>query len=111
MILKLFAVVAAVVLPIGILAGPAAAQAPRGDVAAGQRLADQLCVRCHVMPPNQGAGWTDAPAFAAIAKRPTTTARSLQEVIEKPHAHMAGTGLDPAQSADLAAYILSLRQN
>lgn len=111
MILKSFAVVAAIVLPIGLPGGPAIAQTPRGDVAAGQRLAVQLCVRCHVVPPNQGAGWTDAPTFAAIAQRPTTTARWLQDIIEKPHEHMAGTGLDPTQSADLAAYILSLRQN
>ena len=110
MILKSFAVVAAVVLPIGILAGPAAAQAPRGDVAAGQRLAEQSCARCHVMPPNQGQGWTDAPSFVAIANQPTPTARSLQDVIEKPHAHMAGTGLKPTPAADVAAYIMSLRQ-
>jgi len=107
---KLFAVAAVVFLPTAILAGPAIAQAPRGNVAAGQRLAEQLCQRCHVMPPNQGRGWTDAPSFVAIAGQPTTTARSLEDVIEKPHAHMAGTGLNPAQAANLTAYIMSLRQ-
>jgi len=107
---KLFAVAAVVFLPTAILAGPAIAQAPRGNVAAGQRLAEQLCQRCHVMPPNQGRGWTDAPSFVDIAKRPTTTARSLQDVIQKPHMDMPGDGLTPGQAADLAAYIMSLRQ-
>jgi mono/diheme cytochrome c family protein len=107
---KLLALAVAVMLPAAILAGPAVAQAPRGDVAEGQRLAEQLCARCHVMPPNQGSGWTDAPSFAAIANKPTTTAQSLRDIIEQPHVHMSGTGLGPAQSADLAAYILSLRQ-
>jgi mono/diheme cytochrome c family protein len=107
---KLFAVAVAVFLPTAILAGPATAQAPRGSVAAGQRLAEQLCARCHVMPPNQGRGWTDAPSFVAIANQPTTTARSLQDVIAKPHAHMAGTGLKPTPAADVATYIMSLRQ-
>ena len=107
MIPKLFAL-AAVFLPVAVLAAPAMAQAP--NVAAGAQLAQQMCARCHVLPPNQGQGWTDAPAFVAIANRPATTARSLQAYIEKPHFDMPGNGLAAARAADIAAYIMSLRQ-
>jgi hypothetical protein len=55
--------------------------------------------------------WTNAQSFAEIANRPTTTSASLEAIIETPHPKMlASAARSPPEAADLAAYILSLKQ-
>ena len=95
-----------------VLAGvPAAATgAHAASVAHGQKLAQSYCDECHVIVRNGPAGWTSAPSFAAIADKPTTTAASLRAFIEKPHMNMLNLARSPSEAADLAAFILSLRQ-
>ena len=78
---------------------------------AGQKLAQQYCAECHVVAPNGKRGWTDAPAFDAVANRPGTTAQTLTTFIERPHLHMENTGRPPAQANEIAVYILSLRKH
>lgn len=90
------------------LAAEALAQ-PRGDAARGQRLAEALCARCHVVVAGGGAGWTDAPAFPAIAADPKVNAAWLRRFFAEPHLTMLYTDRPPAETADIAAYILSLR--
>lgn len=83
---------------------------PAPRTAVGQKLAQQYCAECHVIAPNGKRGWTDAPAFDAVANRPGTTMPTLTTFIERPHMHMENTGRPPAEANEIAAYILSLRQ-
>jgi len=80
------------------------------DVAKGHKLAESVCSRCHGVTTHK-KGWTNAPSFAEIANSPTTTSVSLEATIETPHSKMSGgAARSPAEAADLAAYILSLRR-
>jgi mono/diheme cytochrome c family protein len=80
------------------------------DVAEGYKLALSVCSRCHEVT-THGAGWTNAPSLAEIANRPTTTSASLEAIIETPHPKMSiSAARSPSEAADLAAYILSLKQ-
>ena len=46
------------------------------------------------------AGWTNAPYFAEIAKRPTTTTPSLEAAVERPHSKMsANAARSPSKAA------------
>jgi mono/diheme cytochrome c family protein len=92
------------------LVASAHAQSPRGNAARGQALAESVCTECHVVVRNGPAGWTDAPSFAAIAARPDSTAARLQAIMERPHMHMMYLPRSRSEAADLAAYILSLKQ-
>jgi mono/diheme cytochrome c family protein len=95
------------------LCGPVIATVPMAhaaDVAEGHRLAERVCSRCHGVTAHK-AGWTNAPSFAEIANGPTTTSASLQAIIETPHPKMSGgAARNPSEAADLATYILSLKQ-
>jgi mono/diheme cytochrome c family protein len=80
------------------------------DVAKGRSLAQNVCSQCHGITAHQ-AGWTNAPSFAEIASKPTTTPASLEAVIARPHPKMSPSAQrTPSEAADLAAYILSLRR-
>jgi mono/diheme cytochrome c family protein len=69
-----------------------------------------LCSQCHFITTNQ-AGWFNAPSFVAIANDPATTLALLEAIIETPHPKMAPRATrSPSDAADLAAYILSLKQ-
>lgn len=109
--------VAAVLVAIAAPAATAHAQNPpqRPDPQAGKRLAERVCGACHIvaarqeMPPLVA---TSAPSFFDIAKRPGTTAQSLEAFLAHPHpfGQMPFPRLTAAQIADVSAYILSLRQ-
>lgn len=94
------------------LAGPALAQqaAPAGNAANGKRLAETMCASCHVVNGNSGAGWTDAPPFAAIAARPQVTRAWLRDFFTRPHLQMMYTDRPANEAADIAAYMLSLKR-
>lgn len=79
--------------------------------ASGQKLSQQFCAECHVVAPNGKSGWTDAPAFDAIANKSGATLSTLTAYIEKPHMHMVNTGRPPAEANDIAAYILTFRKH
>ena len=105
--------ISAIVVVAGLAAAAqfGLAQSAPNAAATGQKLAEQYCVQCHVVVPNGKAGWTDAPAFDAIANREGTTAAKLSASIQKPHMHMLNTGRPPGEANSLAAYILSLRKS
>ena len=86
------------------------ASAHAANLKKGSQLAQSLCSQCHVVTSSGRGGWTNAPSFPAIADMPNTTAASLQSFIQKPHMNMLNLGRPPAEAADLAAYILSLKQ-
>ena len=96
-------------LAVAVLLVAAGPGADAADVAKGRKLAQTFCSGCHEI--TTGAGWTNAPSFAAIANRPTTTTASLERIIETQHPKMSpGAARSPSEAADLAAYILSLKQ-
>jgi cytochrome c len=106
--IAMLVIAAATIIP---LIGGSSAQPKRGTVAAGQRLAEQFCSRCHVIAPSGHGSWTDAPAFDVIANREGVTAGQLSAFIQKPHMHMLNTERPPGEANALAAYIMSLRHH
>ena len=97
-------------LAVTILPAGATPHAKAADVSEGRTLAQTVCSKCHEVV-TKGAGWTNAPSFAAIANKPTSTTASLEYIIQTPHPKMLSSAARSArEAADLAAYILSLRQ-
>lgn len=88
---------------------PAGAQA--ADYANGKALGQRLCVNCHVVVPGEAdAGVTaGVPSFKEIARKPNQTARNIQDRMLNPHPPMPQVQLTNQERADLAAYILSLK--
>jgi len=81
------------------------------DLADGRNLAQSVCSRCHAVGSQKQKGWTNAPSFTEIANRPMTTTESLAAVIQTRHPKMSpGATRGPSEAADLAAYILTLKQ-
>jgi mono/diheme cytochrome c family protein len=94
----------------------ASAQQPAGHSAAqeGRRLALSKCDVCHIVAAGQQYPPLlshYAPSFYDVANRQNTNAPSLETFLAHPHSYesMPSPDLTPAQAADLAAYILSLR--
>jgi len=87
------------------MGAPAGAQ----SVALGQQVWQRRCAECHALagtvPP---AG--QPPPFAAIASLPSTTELSLRAFLYSPHAEMPNLILTPGETADVIAFILSLRK-
>jgi mono/diheme cytochrome c family protein len=88
-------------------ATPATAQ-QEGDAAAGRELASQLCTACHIIG-TERVGSDAAPPFAAIAKDPDITATELHGWIGPAHPMLPNLALTPQQTADINAYLDSLR--
>jgi hypothetical protein len=101
----------AVMLGVAMLAGSASAQQVPGmpDAAKGQALAERLCTNCHLVAPGQEHANVDVPSFREIANREGQTAGAVTARIILPNHPMPQIPLDKAELADLAAYILSLR--
>lgn len=88
-----------------------AAGAQRGDPARGRRFALGNCRPCHIVAADQSSPirFANAPAFDAIANAAETTPAGLNVWLTNPHPTMPSLRLTPAESADVIAYILSLR--
>ena len=93
------------------------ASADDAAVAAGRRLALEVCVSCHVVEPGQRTPTLDppGPSFAEIAARPDVTAASLRAFLSEPHGETRrGGGMPPfllarSEVDSVVAYLLSLR--
>jgi mono/diheme cytochrome c family protein len=80
------------------------------DARRGQELSVRLCSSCHIVTPGSAAtANADVPTFAAIARRPDTTAERLAGRIIVPHPPMPNTQLTVAEIRDIIAYILTLK--
>lgn len=86
------------------VAGAAAEDAERG-----RALAESWCASCHVVAPD-GAGGDIGPAFETVANREGQTLGGIAAWLFEPHPPMPDLQLSPAEFRDLAAYIMSLRQ-
>lgn len=93
------------ILAIGLAAAQSAAAQ---DASSGARIAGRWCAACHLVGPQQTA--SDAvPSFYAIAQAPSTTQESLALFLSRKHPPMPDFALTRTETADVSAYILSLR--
>lgn len=112
-------------VPAALLAlhgsGPAQAQTPsRAQLARGEHLARMVCSACHVVATDQEFPPIldpPAPAFADIANRPGTTAKSVRHFVMATHwdmqkipMTMPNPMLMPEDAAAVASYLTSLRR-
>src|SRR5262245_48765577 len=91
--------------------------ADRGDAEAGHDLAEQACTGCHVVSSDQPFAplIKGAPDFREIANRSNVTAASLRRTIAAlplipRKGRMANPHLTDDELADMAAYIMTLRE-
>ena len=90
---------------------PAAAAVAASDVQAGDRLAHNLCVNCHVVDARGPVLRTDrVPSFPWIANQPGETATSVTVWLSISHARMPNYTLTDDEIRQAAAYIMSLRK-
>jgi mono/diheme cytochrome c family protein len=100
-------------VPISLVllsAGGALAQV-NGDPEEGHQIATKWCSNCHVVDrKTQSATSTGAPSFPAIAQMKSVTPMGLSVFLQTPHTRMPDLHLTRAETDDLIAYIVSLRQ-
>jgi mono/diheme cytochrome c family protein len=83
-----------------------------GDPDAGRKLAQTWCVNCHIVDASQRSGSsTGAPSFPAIAAMKTTTFMGLQAFLQTPHDRMPDLHLSRDEIDDIAAFVVSLKNN
>jgi mono/diheme cytochrome c family protein len=87
------------------------AHAQDGDVAAGHAFAREACNSCHIVEadPRSPRLISVGPAFRDIANTPGITAIALRAFLASSHPRMPNFVLTPEETADVIAYILSLR--
>ena len=99
---------AAVLLAAGL---PTRAGAQDSDVMAGDRLAHNLCVNCHVVDTRSPVLRTDrVPSFAWIANQEGETATSITVWLTISNERMPNYTLTDDEIRQVAAYIMSLRK-
>jgi mono/diheme cytochrome c family protein len=89
------------------------AAAQQGNIAAGHASASESCKACHVVDAQEKSprNLVIAPAFRDIANTPGMTATALRVFLTSSHPKMPNLILKPQQTADVIAYILSLRDH
>jgi mono/diheme cytochrome c family protein len=90
---------------LAVLGSAAAAD----DTRRGRALAERWCAECHVIAPD-GPGGDIGPSFESVASREGQTLGGITAWLFEPHPPMPDLLLAPAEFRDLAAYIMSLRQ-
>jgi mono/diheme cytochrome c family protein len=92
---------------IVLAAMAAAVDAHAADAGNGKRLADNHCAPCHTVAPQARNEVADAAPFDVIGRKYGSNADVLANVILGPHPKM-NFSPQPAEAADLAAYIATL---
>lgn len=89
-----------------------AALAQTGRPEAGRALAQANCARCHAIGTTGASPFAGAPAFRDIHRRYPVEqlAEALAEGIGTGHPAMPEFQLEPAQVADLLAYLRTLER-
>ena len=98
-------------LSVTVMSTSIGAEELLGDPMAGRRLAENVCSACHAIGPGE-ASTTDvgAPASADLASEPQVTALSLRVFLQTHHERMPDLRLDPEETDNVIAYILSLER-
>jgi len=98
------------IVVLGLLGAGTAAAQPAAP-AAGRALAVELCSNCHLVPGLERGPVPDGvPGFAAIARRWSDARALADRLLAPPHPDMPPPPLGNRQRAELAAWILSLRE-
>jgi mono/diheme cytochrome c family protein len=79
------------------------------DAEHGEKIARRWCASCHVISPDQQGSVIEAPPFATIARRPDFDAAKLAQFLLDPHPKMPNMELSRTETADLAAFIATLK--
>ena len=97
-----------------VVQGPSV-QAPsvkpqKGNVESGRLYARNWCTECHSVELETAGTGNFAPDFTVIAKRRSTTPRSLNAFLRSNHQLMPDFVFKPAEADDIVAYIVSLKR-
>jgi len=92
--------------PSAVLGGPVTSLP---DPVHGQSLAEKLCSNCHLVGTGQTQAQADVPSFREIANQAGETEGSILAKIVLPKHPMPTIPLTKSELADLAAYIMTLR--
>ncbi|MEJ2624938.1 MAG: cytochrome c [Pseudolabrys sp.] len=94
-------------LTTAVAMAPAAAPAYAADPRHGERLALSHCAACHIVAPHARQEVAQAPPFETIARKYGFAADEIARAIVGPHRKMNFMP-DPAEAADIAAYMATL---
>ena len=99
------------IFAVVVLASALPIHAQDAEVAAGHAFAREACNACHVVEAEQQAPRlvVVGPAFRDIANTQGITATALRVFLTTSHPKMPNLILTPEETADVIAYILSLR--
>lgn len=103
--LKRFRVVSLSLVIAGFAVPPSFAANPDQ----GETLAKRWCAGCHLVAADQKSATTDAPPFAAIAKRPDFDAAKIAFFLLDPHPKMPNMEISRDEASDIAAYMATLK--
>lgn len=92
---------------LALAAAVAAAPAHAADAHRGERLAHEYCAACHIVAPHTREEVAQAPPFETIARKYGFQAAAIATAIAGPH-HKMNFMPDPAEAADIAAYMATL---
>ena len=79
------------------------------DAAKGEVIAKRWCAACHLVTPDQTLANSDAPSFAAIEHK-ITSSKALTAFLMDPHPIMPDMNLTRSEIADIVAYIGTLKK-
>lgn len=85
------------------------ASAFAADANRGGQLALRWCASCHVTHPDQKSPVMEAPPFQTIARRPDFDIAKVALFLRNPHPKMPDMGLSRSATADIAAYVATLK--
>jgi mono/diheme cytochrome c family protein len=94
-------------IAIALQLATAYARSPNAEQ--GGELARRWCASCHVVSPDQKSAVIEAPPFQSIARRPDFDPGKLATFLLDPHPKMPDMGLSRDATADIAAYIATLK--
>lgn len=104
--MKIKSIVFSALLMVGV-----GGTAQAADTATGKQLAEKLCSNCHIVAPGKDQQQVTAgiPSFMAVAKKDGQTAEKIAGFIIIPHPPMPEIQLTNHEIANLAAYIMLLK--
>lgn len=99
-----------ILIMLVLLSVTAARAQESGDAAAGASFAQSACGSCHsTQAGKMSSPDANAPAFQVIADMPSMTGTALTVWLRTSHPTMPNLQLTPAETANVIAYIHSLR--
>jgi len=103
--------IAAAAVMLGVLAPLPVGAQTTANPAAGEKLALEVCARCHFVAESQPLiPRADAPPFDEIVANPAVTELSLRVFFQTPHRNMPDLHLSPQETDDIISFILGLRR-